>query len=141
MTFDLWAREHDLPPRWDGLPVVWGAWDDTGRVFVCPPPKPESCDRCGSARPRLFNVGRIWTDPETAPAAIGLARLRRGRHLIGIISAFRCPACGHDSVLDHENRNWDLDETDYTDDGSWDTSRPQLGRDRWKCRSSQRTSE
>ncbi|OYN76835.1 hypothetical protein [Mycolicibacterium sphagni] len=22
----LWERKHDLPPRWDGMPVEWGEW-------------------------------------------------------------------------------------------------------------------
>ena len=39
LGLDLWAREHDLPPRWDGLLVEWGDWDDIGRMFICPPPK------------------------------------------------------------------------------------------------------
>lgn len=121
---DLWPREHDLPPYWDGLAVEWGEWDDTGRGFMCPPPKPERCGRCDSVRPRLFNVGRIWTNPATAPPAIGPARLRRGKHLVGIITAFRCLDCYHDRVLDHAGQNWDLDETDYTDDGSWDITAP-----------------
>lgn len=120
ISLDLWPREHDLPPRWDGLPVEWGEWDDTARAFICPPQKPDRCDRCGSTRARLFSIGRIWTDPVTAPPSIGLARLRGGRHLVGILSAFRCPDCGHDSVLDQDHRNWDLDEADYTEDGSWD---------------------
>lgn len=29
-ALDLWPREHDLPPRWDGLPVQWGDWTDGG---------------------------------------------------------------------------------------------------------------
>lgn len=124
LGLELWPREHDLPPRWDGLPVEWGAWDDTGRAFMCPPPKPQRCTQCGSERPRLINVGRLWTDPATAPPAIGRTRLRQGRHLVGVISAFRCPDCGHDSVLDHLGGDWDLDETDYTDDGSWDVTTP-----------------
>lgn len=123
MGFDLWPREHDLPPRWDGMPVVWGGWDDTGHAFVCPPAKPDSCDRCASTRPRLLNVGRIWNDPETAPTATGPVRLN-GRRPIGTIAAFRCPGCGHDRVLDHENQAWDLDPTDYGEDGSWDITAP-----------------
>lgn len=118
LGLELWPREHDLPPRWDGLPVQWGQWEDTATIVVCPPPKPERCDRCKSDRPRLLNIGRIWTDPLAAPPAIGIARLRRGRHLVGILSAFRCPECGHDSVLDPEDQYWDLDETDYADVGS-----------------------
>ena len=34
---DLWPREHDLPPRWGGLPVAWGDWTDTAAVIICPP--------------------------------------------------------------------------------------------------------
>lgn len=121
-ALDLWPRTNDLPPRWDGLPVQWGSWSSTGEVFLCPPrrERPESCERCGSADARMINVGRVWTDPDTAPPAIGRARLRRGHHLVGVLSAFRCPGCGHDSVLDPNGQLWDLDETDYTDDGSWD---------------------
>lgn len=129
ISLELWPRDHDLPPRWDGLPVDWGEWDDSGRGFVCPPPRPQCCDRCGSPRPRLFNVGRIWTDPGTAPPAIGVARLRRGRHLVGVIAAFRCPDCEHDSVLDHHEKSWDLDDTDYTDKGSWEIGSPARGDD------------
>lgn len=123
LGLELWAREHDLPPRWDGLLVEWGDWDDTGRMFICPPPKrPSRCGQCGSTRPRLICTGRVWTDPATSPPAIGRARMRRGRHLVGMMSAFRCPDCEHDSVLDSNGQEWDLDETDYTDDGSFDVT-------------------
>lgn len=127
---ELWPREHDLPPRWDGLPVEWGEWREPVNVFLCPPPRqPERCDHCASTGPRSMSVGRIWTDPATAPPAIGRARMRHGRHLVGIITAFRCDDCAHDTVLDPSGVLWDLDETDYTDDGSWDTgARPQAGR-------------
>src|SRR4051812_17128651 len=98
---DLWPREHDLPPRWDGMPVEWGEWQDSSDVFVCPAPRrPERCERCGCARARMLNIGRVWTDPKTAPPAIGRALLRRGRHLVGLLSVFRCVECGHDMVLD-----------------------------------------
>ncbi|GAB4987866.1 hypothetical protein BB737_00380 [Mycobacterium avium subsp. hominissuis] len=121
---DLWPQEHDLPPRWDGLPVEWGEWEDTAGVFVCPPPrKPDRCDHCDSTRAPLISAGRIWTDPKTAPPAVGQARFRHGRHLVGSITAFRCPDCGHDSVLDPNGQHWDLDPTDYTDGGSWDNTR------------------
>ena len=119
---DLWPREHDLPPRWDGLPVEWGDWTDTAAVIICPPPRhPDRCDHCGTTRPRLINTGRVWTDEASAPSAIGRARLNRNRHLVGLITAFRCAACNHDSVVDPNGQAWDLD-TDYTGDGSWDNS-------------------
>lgn len=118
-SLTLWPRAHDLPPRWDGLPVQWGQWSDTGDVFLCPPPKPSPCGRCGSLRPPLLNSGRIWTDPRTAPPAIGKARLSGGRHLVGMVTVFRCPDCQHDTALDPAGEHWDLDETDYTDEGSF----------------------
>lgn len=118
---ELWPRQHVLPPRWDGLPVQWGDWQDSPEVFICPPPKKDAeCGSCGSTRAPLLNFGRIWTDPSTAPRAIGKARLQRGRFLVGVISAFRCEDCGHDTVIDTNGKMWDLDDTDYTDNGSWD---------------------
>lgn len=120
-SLDLWPREHDLPPRWDGLPVQWGDWSDTAGMFICPPPRrPERCAHCGTTAAALINTGRIFTDEASAPTAIGRARLNGGRHLVGLISAFRCPCCERDRVLDPTGQEWDLDDTDYTDDGSWD---------------------
>lgn len=121
-SFDLWPRQHDLPPRWDGLPVEWSGWQQPPVVYVCPPPRrPDRCDTCASERQPSINIGRVWTDPATAPQAIGRARLRRGRHLVCVITAMRCNDCGHDRVLElSSGMTWDLDETDYTDDGSWD---------------------
>ena len=118
LTMPLWPRQHDLPPRWDGLPVEWGEWSSTEGMFICPPPR-DTCGRCGTVQPPRIALGRIWTDPQTAPAAIGRARLQRGRHLVAILSAFRCVVCEHDHVLDGDGQAWDLDETDYTDAGSW----------------------
>lgn len=123
MELDLWPRQHDLPPRWDGFPVEWGQWSDTAEVFICPPPKRERCEHCRSARPPLMNLGRIWTDPATAPRAIGRARLQNGRHLVANIAAFRCPDCERDHVLmlmAGKWQAWNLDMTDYTDDGSYE---------------------
>lgn len=127
---ELWPREHDLPPRWDGLPIEWDQWREPPTVFLCPPPRqPEHCDHCGSTAPQSMSIGRIWTDPATAPPAISRARMRRGRHLVGIITAFRCDDCTHDTVLDPSGVLWDLDITDYSDEGSWDTgARPHAGR-------------
>lgn len=123
LGLELWPREHDLPPRWDGLSVEWGDWEDTGRMFICPPPKkPARCGKCGSTRARLICTGRVWTDSSTAVRAIGRARLQGGRHLVGLMSAFRCPDCEHDTAIDCNGKGWDLDETDYSDEGSFDVS-------------------
>ena len=42
----------------------------------------------------------------------------------------RCKACGHDTITEwdhaHQWRTWDLDETDYGPDGSWETGQGTL---------------
>ncbi|MEB3023402.1 MULTISPECIES: CpXC domain-containing protein [Mycolicibacter] len=119
---ELWPREHDLPPRWDGLPVQWGDWRPPPELFICPPSRTQQCcPRCGDTRAQQMNLGRIWTDPATAPPAISRGRLLGGRQLIAMLTAFRCPNCGHDTVLGSDGQLWDLDMTDYTDNGSWNT--------------------
>lgn len=123
LGLDLWPRRHDLPPRWDGLPVEWRDWNTPGATFLCPPPRHDRrCDTCRSTAEPRTAVGRIYTDPTTAPRAIGRAHLENGRHLIGVLTACRCPDCGHDTVTDPAGRVWDLDPTDYGDDGSYDVS-------------------
>ncbi|WP_234797269.1 hypothetical protein [Mycobacteroides chelonae] len=117
---ELWPRDHDLPPRWDGLLVEWGSWSDTSKIFICPTPRPERCGQCQSLQATLINSGKLYIDPKHAPPAIGRSRLPASRYFVGVITAFRCPDCGHDSVLDNEGRYWDLDPTDYTETGSWD---------------------
>ena len=67
-----------------------------------------------------MNVGRVWVDAVPAWSASGAAALQKtARGPAFTLTAFRCPSCGHDWVLDGEMRAWDLDETDYTDRGSW----------------------
>jgi hypothetical protein len=69
-----------------------------------------------------MNIGRVWADADPDPArpSLGTAALQRNtRHLALILTAFRCPSCSRDSVLDTAGQTWDLDETDYTDRGSW----------------------
>lgn len=103
-TLELWPRDHDLPPRWDGHPVEWGEWSCTGDVFICPPPRDKGCEYCGSLRPRRMCLGRI--------RAVG-----------AVIAAFRCPDCERDYVIDGlgaDAKTWHLDDTDYTDNGSWE---------------------
>ena len=118
---ELWPRKHDLPPLWDGMPVEWGEWSDTARVMMCPPPRQaERCSHCQSTRAPMMNIGRIWTDPKTAPPTIGHARMNRGSHFVAIVAAFRCLDCQSDSVLDSQGGEWILDATDYTDKGSWE---------------------
>lgn len=114
---ELWPRQHDLPPRWDGLPVEWGEWSD--HPIVCGQWKSEKCTHCGSLRDSRINLGRIWAERTDSLRTIN----RAPRALVANIAAFRCPDCGHDRVVDGlgpDAQTWDLDPTDYTDDGSWE---------------------
>ncbi|WP_232425892.1 hypothetical protein [Mycobacterium sp. JS623] len=70
-----------------------------------------------------MSIGRAWADADSDSAehapSVTAALQRNTRRLALILTAFRCPACGHDWVLDTDGQAWDLDETDYTDLGSW----------------------
>lgn len=125
MQLDLWPRQHDLPPRWDGLPVEWGDWTDTPDIHICPPlPKRPKCENCGSRRDPRMALGRVWTEPGMVHA-IRKARMQNGKHLVANLAAFRCPDCEHDHVLDIANNEaWNLDPTDYTDSGSYNITPP-----------------
>jgi len=126
LALTLWSRDHDLPPRWDGLPVEWSEWSDTSAIFICgrAARRPERCGHCGSIRSPLIASGRIWADwpPATVPL-MGRTRLAGGRRLVANIAAFRCPDCQRDHVIDGLGsgaQTWLLDETDYRDEGSWE---------------------
>ena len=117
-------RDHDLPPRWDGMPVEWGGWHTPPEPTHAAEPDP--CDRCGAFGPWLMNRGTIWTDPNIVrtigrPGVRGSGGHGRwGRHIIATLYAFRCTQCGADeaSILGSHDV-WVLDESDYTDAGSY----------------------
>jgi hypothetical protein len=50
------------------------------------------------------------------------ARSRRVHAIGGTyeLTAFRCPDCRHDQIDDRDGHTWDLDESDYSEDGSWE---------------------
>lgn len=107
---ELWPRQHDLPPRWDGLPIEWGEWSDTADVFICPPPRERTrCSQCGSDRRPRMSLGRVLTelavvDKSTSVRPASVARV------VANLALFRCPECEHDYVLDFANDEaWDLD--------------------------------
>lgn len=121
LGIDLWPRTHDLPPRWDGLPVQWSQWSTTDGIRLCgrASRSEDRCSRCSSTAAPRINLGRVWADPASAEPAIGPTRSPQDRRPAYMITAFRCPACQHDWVLDGNADTWDLDPTDYTDRGSW----------------------
>ena len=108
------ARAHQLPPKWDGCTVEWGEWqrdDSTLRFHI----RPDCCPICGSLAERVFAVGMVRTDGP----CIFLARRSRSGYQPGRLFAWRCPDCKHDQVTDLGGVTWDLDDTDYDDEGSY----------------------
>lgn len=101
------ARDHDLPPKWDGHPVAWQPWtdwhDNTTAAYHREPPV-EVCEYCGHRGPRVI--------------CHGIAERPDGR-IYARLTANRCPDCKHDQVLDFTTETtWDLGPEDYGDDGS-----------------------
>lgn len=113
--------------------MVWRGWRTRSRLELShPPAEPWDCLQCGSHADPLTNWGRVPDSPLYSHAMIAaddeaLARLPaaaqhnykpRGSSFYRL-TAFRCPGCGHDQVLDDTEQLWDLDEADYGDSGSW----------------------
>lgn len=127
-------REHDLPPRWDGLAVVWDGWGfpDLGPVFICPPRavRADCCQGCGSRAVQPSNRGRVARVPavthdrirEVDDARERLPMLERHRvpaKALYRLVAYRCPDYQLDTVWDTDTGQWwTLDHTDYGDNGS-----------------------
>lgn len=119
---------HDLPPRWDGLPVAWRGWR-TITGHICPPGR-DACSSCGSLEHPTINFGLLADDPAMTPEEAAhddratllahRSRHRRQRRTWIKLTALRCVECGHDQVLDAEGNLWDLDLSDYDDRGSTD---------------------
>ena len=107
-------RAHQLPPKWDGCTVEWEGWqrDDTTLRFHM---RGDCCPHCGSLTDRVFAAGMVRADGPRGVLALHKAR----GYQLGRLYAFRCPDCQHDQVTDLAGITWDLDDTDYGDDGSW----------------------
>lgn len=106
-------RAHDLPQFWDGQKVTWGPWGPNvdRELFICPPPRAVSqvCPHCGAQDDPSRAEGRILVDGSPA-----------SRYIRSLI-AYRCPLCLHDTVEDwRTGEQWMLDDSDYTDVGSFD---------------------
>ena len=130
-------HKHDLPPYWDGRAVVWEDWEYApSGVFICPPPKDEVCDGCGEPTkergfpcwstanglradsPRLTHAD--YEVEEAARARLPfLLKGKFARHWWIELHVTRCHHCQLDQVWDTTTDEWfDLDHTDYGDDGS-----------------------
>lgn len=106
------AREHDLPPKWDGVEVEWRGWEPPLQPTFRPHVPPCCCEQCGSDKHPALNQGLMAARP-------GGARLLR-------LVAFRCADCGVDVIRETSRRQrfgdspewWVLDESDYGAEGS-----------------------
>ena len=125
------AREHDLPPKWDGCLVVeWTHWEAQIPMFMCPPPQTrDCCPSCGSPEPSVSCRGMVAVSPEVTRQMfdaeeenrrrLGSLAHKRKNLALWRLHAFRCQDCRHDMVWDtHTGEWWDLDHTDYGPDGS-----------------------
>lgn len=97
--------QHDLPPMWDGEPVLWSGWQPLpitsarfhGSQWVC---------ECGNV------------DQNRWVSCYGGERMSNGRpqHRFWVT---RCMDCHRDEVWDEvTEQSWALDATDYSDRGS-----------------------
>lgn len=108
-------RANLLPVKWDGYPI---SWNDAG--FAHPPfmshySATEACTVCG-LKVRMSLTRGVVHHPSKVT--------RHGQRVVLIVlMLFRCPECGHDTVISRsESGNeefWDLDEFDYKPTGSF----------------------
>lgn len=126
---------HDLPPRWDGRVALWRGWEYQQPAFVCPPPTPTVCERCGTPHGhRGFptqSVNRARVALSVTTTLVDIEAHDENRLRLGVLAhkrkpialwrlhAFRCPSCKMDTIWDIDTDEWwNLDESDYGDDGS-----------------------
>lgn len=104
-------HKYDLPPRWDGRPISWEPWAaGLGGLTLTLHRRTPPCPYCGVRVEPHVAAGHF--DDHDGPTRL---MPRRGR-----LYAFRCPRCSADTVTDDQGETWTLDETDYSDEGSYD---------------------
>lgn len=92
-------------------------------VVLCMPDD-SCCVGCGSDKNASLNIGLLGEAGMTRGDVVENdrnTRIFRGlrRRVTTSLRAFRCPDCGRDQVLDHNDDLWTLDESDYSDEGSF----------------------
>lgn len=120
-------RLHDMPPLWDGRGVEWASWStDAGSWSFHAPLDDRCCHECGLVDELMWTSGAVAPEPGATFLVPGSRRAKSSRELevpawpVYSLSATRCSGCGHTTVLDTSNNQlWELDDTDYTDAGSW----------------------
>lgn len=102
------ATANPLPVAWDGQGVSWDEWAEIA-TFICARTlkKSRTACECCEADPKVSLV---------IHGHVGAEKV--------LLTLLRCPNCGADTVVDWNNNAWDLDESDYGPDGSWDDKPP-----------------
>jgi len=130
MSLSLVVSRPDLPPFWDGAPVEWSEWSAGGTSLAWHIPADQlACPECGAVEEPAVCFGKR---PPESPTVMSTRTktTRSGRkyavpHEIkawGVrdLIAARCRHCNHDVVTDlRTDERWDLDESDYTAEGSY----------------------
>lgn len=115
------AHFHDLPPKWDSVPVQWEPWENSPTT-LCVKGLREPCGHCGSrTHPVAAHGTRIVPIPDSV-VSIGLPAYGATKERIQRMAllVLRCPDCRHDTVWDPwTDEWWDLDDSDYGDEGSF----------------------
>lgn len=95
---------HDMPPKWDGIKVVWKPWKTiVSSLGFHLPVEDMTCDKCGSIDWQASCRGVVQTEPPQT------------------LLAFGCHHCNQDMVYDLSTGFlWDLDPSDYSDEGSYE---------------------
>ncbi|WP_157662861.1 hypothetical protein [Prescottella equi] len=103
------ATDRCLPVAWDGHPVEWGPFSST--VFIC---RVEADGTSTAVLDMCWNCG-VHADRVQCEGRVDIPHFEYVLHL------YRCTRCGHDQVQNPRTRDlWDLDESDYGPDGSWE---------------------
>lgn len=117
-------RPNELPVAWDGVPLTWG---DLMPLYAMTHVEPYACNgHNGTSTAVDVYIGKVPGEPVEPywirDKTTGHARKRPGwetRHARLVL--YRCLDCGHDQVFDTDSDTyWDLDETDYADEGSFE---------------------
>ena len=107
-------RAHAVPVKWDGHVILWDAWRPVDTITFCGGVTRYGWRGCRKCKTRILprvRVGRVLCD---GPCTLVL---------------YRCMTCGYTTVLqvdDYGLQEWILDDTDYSDAGSYPTQ-PTIG--------------
>lgn len=113
---------NDLPVKWDGRSVVWREWVAPVGIICARSRAMDRCSECGGKEAPSTSNGLIADTPDITRSQVlandRSARLGGKRRAWLTLLALRCPECGHDQVRDPDGEWWDLDPSDYGDEGS-----------------------